>query len=116
MKKIKILGTTYKIIYKTKEQDKRLESVDAYCDYSIKQIICIRRTEKDKSEMDLLELSIIDKRILRHEILHAFIYESGLWCNSFNVQQWAMSEEMTDWFAIQSPKIYEIYKKLNILN
>ena len=114
--KIDVLGTTYNIIYRTKWQDLKLEKIDAYCDYSTKTIVCIKRTEKDKDVMDLADLKFIDKRILRHEIIHAFIYESGLWCNSYGVSCWAENEEMTDWFAIQSPKIFEVYKQLNILD
>lgn len=114
--KVDILGTTYTILYRTKEEDKRLENIDGYCDYSTKTIVCFKRTEKDKEVMDLENLKFIDNRILRHEILHSFIYESGLWCNSYGITSWAENEEMTDWFAIQSPKIFEVYKKLNILD
>lgn len=113
---IDILGTTYKIVYKTKEEDSRFEKVDGYCDYSTKTIVCIKRTEKDKDIMDLGNLKRIDNRILRHEIIHAFMYESGLWCNSYGVSSWAENEEMTDWFAIQSPKIFKVYKQLKILD
>ena len=113
--RVDILGTEYKIFYRTNEQDVRLKEVDGYCDYSTKTIVCVKRTQKDKGIMDLANLKAIDNRILRHEIIHALMYESGLWCNSFNVSSWAENEEMTDWFALQSPKIYAIYKKLNIL-
>lgn len=111
---INILGTKYKIIYATKKQDKRLEQVDAYCDFTTKNIVCIKRTVEDKDIMDFNNLQIIDNRILRHEIIHAFVYESGLWCNSHNCTCWAMNEEMTDWIAIQFPKIMKIYKQLKI--
>lgn len=115
MKKVNILGVEYKILYKTKLQDKKLEKVDGYCDYSTKTIVCVKRLEEEKDIMDLGDLRFIDKRILRHELLHAFMYESGLWCNSFGVNVWAENEEMTDWFAIQSPKIFKVYSKLNLL-
>ena len=112
---VEILGTNYEIQYRTKWQDIKLKKVDGYCDYSTKTIVCIKRTEKDKDVMDLADLKAIDRRILRHEIIHAFMYESGLWCNSYEVSCWAENEEMTDWFAIQSPKIFEVYKNLDIL-
>lgn len=112
---INILGTEYKIEYKTKKQDKRLQDVDGYCDYSTKTIVCVKRTKEDEHPMDLGDLKFIDNRILRHEIIHAFMYESGLWCNSYGVSCWAENEEMTDWFAIQFPKIYKIYEELGIL-
>lgn len=114
--KIDILGTPYEILYKTKAEDNKLEVVNGYCDYSTKTIVCIKREVKDKDAMDLGDLKFVDNRILRHEIIHAFMYESGLWCNSYGVSSWAENEEMTDWFAIQSPKIFEIYKQLKLLD
>ena len=113
--KVYVLGTEYKILYKTREEDIKLDKIDGYCDYSTKTIVCIKRTKEEQDDMDLADLKFIDKRILRHEIIHAFMYESGLWCNSYGVSCWAENEEMTDWFAIQSPKIYKVYKELNIL-
>lgn len=114
--KVNILGTPYKIDFRTNTQDSKLKLCDGYCDYSIKQIVCLKRTDKDKTELDLQNLKTIERRLLRHEIIHAFIYESGLWTDSFNTQSWAMNEEMTDWIALQFPKIYKVYKQLNILD
>ena len=110
---IKILGTEYKILYANEQEDERLKQCDGYCDFTTKNIVCM-----DKKEQDIMEvgdLNVIKKKILRHEIIHAFMYESGLWENSFSVQNWSTNEEMTDWFAMQSPKIFKVYKKLNIL-
>lgn len=116
VQKVDVLGTIYTIEYRTKEEDEKLKQVAGYCDYSIKKIVCNKRTEKDKDDLDLSNLGFVDNRILRHEIIHAFIYESGLWCNSFGISSWADNEEMTDWFAIQFPKIYKVYAKLGILD
>ena len=60
----------------------------------------------------------IQKEILRHELIHAFLYESGLNFSSHTIEDcgWACDEELVDWIAIQFPKIYKIYKKLNILD
>ena len=51
------------------------------------------------------------KKQTRHEIIHAFLYESGL---SFN-SDWAVNEELVDWIAIQFPKIAEVYEKLGCM-
>ena len=112
---IDILGTKYEVLYKTKEQDKKLDGIDGYCDYSTKTIVCVKHIIEDINTMSLGNLDFICNRILRHEIIHAFLYESGLWCNSYGVTCWAENEEMTDWFAMQAPKIYEVYRQLNIL-
>lgn len=110
--KIDVLGTTYTIKYHTTNQDEKLEKCDGYCDYTTKEIVIIKRTEKDI--MDLGNLKFVNDRILRHEIIHAFMYESGVWCSSFGISNWAENEEMTDWFAIQFPKIKKVFKKLGI--
>ena len=55
------------------------------------------------------------KLFLRHEIVHAYLYESGLRENSEKQYAWADNEEMVDWFAIQGPKIFKTYKELGVL-
>ena len=110
--KINVLATTYKVEFKTDKQDKKLQNCDGYCDYSIKKIVVLKND--DNNIMNLQNLKIAENRTIRHEIIHAFMYESGLWANSGGVEKWAINEEMTDWFAIQSPKIFKIYHKLGI--
>ena len=59
-------------------------------------------------------LEAYKNKIARHEVLHAFLYESGLSNNSLSADGWAENEEMVDWFAIQFYKIANVYKKLEI--
>ena len=80
---INVLGTTYKLIFKSEEQTCK-------------------------------NLKDFKNKVIRHEILHAFLYESGLRENSNQTGAWAENEEMVDWFAIQFPKILKVYKKLGI--
>ena len=52
----------------------------------------------------------------RHEVLHAFFYECGLFnCSSAPQEGWAVHEEMIDFFAIQWDKLNKIYKELGLL-
>ena len=53
------------------------------------------------------------KRILRHEIIHAFMFESGLGFN-FEHKPFGQDETMIDWFAIQYPKIKKIFRLMDI--
>ncbi len=112
-KKVNILGIKYSILTLSDKEDEKLKELDGYLDYTTKTIVCKKMETTDL--MDLKDLAFVYKRILRHEIVHAFMYESGIWCNSFDVSNWATNEEMTDWFAIQSPKIYKVFQELNIL-
>ena len=45
------------------------------------------------------------------QIVHAFLYESGLRQNAYGSKCWAKNEEMIDWMAIQIPKIQRAYKE-----
>ena len=56
-------------------------------------------------------------QVLRHEIIHAFLNESGLQWNSGIITNrgWAKNEEMVDFFAIQFPKIQRVFEELKII-
>jgi hypothetical protein len=56
------------------------------------------------SPKDFRDLESVKKRILRHELIHAFLYESGL-----DQCSWADNEEMIDFFAISLPKIFHVF-------
>lgn len=117
--KINILGTEYTIEMRKISEDKVLEEND-YCGYCCddEPLIVIADTCDKEHFGDYTEK---EKRLwrcktLRHEITHAFLNESGLQCSSNPCEQsWARNEEMVDWFAIQSPKIYKVFAELDIL-
>ena len=112
--KIDILGTKYSIKYTTVDKDTKLKSCDGYCDTSTKNIVVLDM-ESIKTEDSLKDLNYYQRKVTRHEIIHAFIYESGLWCNTFSSNTWATNEEMTDWIAIQFSKIYKAFKDADCL-
>ena len=111
--KINVLGTEYKIEYRSFKKDKKLETADGYTDFFFKLIVI--EDDFENRNMLIEKIKKYQEKILRHEIVHAFLYESGLDCNSNKSESWADNEEMVDWIAIQSPKIFKIYKNLNIL-
>ena len=56
------------------------------------------------------------KQTLRHELVHAFYYESGLGSSSFKVDApWAEIEEMVDWVATQGLKLYKAWQEAGAL-
>ena len=112
MDKINILGTEYLLQYLSSKEDKKLENLDGYTDFYLKRIV----VEKDFENrlFDETKIKNYQNKILRHEIIHAFLFESGLDCNSLKVYNWAENEEMLDWFAIQSPKIFDMLNDLDI--
>lgn len=110
-KEINILGTVYKVMIDV-DPDEMPEDADGCMDHSIRTIK-VAKFESDRNS--LKNLKSYRNRVLRHEIIHAFLYESGLWNNSGNIMSWAMSEEITDWIAIQSPKIFDVFKQVGCL-
>lgn len=53
------------------------------------------------------DLEYFERKVLRHEIIHAFLHESGL-------HDLAMDEQIVDWLAIQFPKINQMFEELEI--
>ena len=117
--KVNILGTEYSIETNKVSDDSYLEKnkLAGYCGEESKLIVIADMTEeKYFSDMDEKEQEAYRKRTLRHEIMHAFLNESGLSDSSNQYGgAWAKNEEMVDWFAIQSPKIFGVYQSLDIL-
>ena len=117
--KVNILGTEYKIeIHKVSENDYlREHRLAGHCAEEGKLIVVADMSEKEYfPNMDEQEQEIYRKKTLRHEIMHAFLNESGL-SDSLSVPDcgWAKHEEMIDWFAIQSPKIFQAFKEVGCL-
>lgn len=106
MQKVNILGTEYTIKMDVPQEDMPLDS-DGCIDPSIKTIMIVDFGEPDKNSIK--DLESYKKETLRHEIVHAFLYESGLWSNSGNVKAWGQSEEITDWIALQFPKMLQAF-------
>lgn len=104
-RKINILGTEYDVIIKSLKKDPKLEGLDGYIDYSIKTIVINEAVFKrdDPKLVEKLEEPI--NNILRHELVHGFIHESGLDCN-YN------TEVLVEWIARMLPKMYTASKEV----
>ena len=100
---VNLLGREYSIYTRPRAEDAKLKEYDGYCDYSVGEIVTVQRED---DPMNMRDQDAVDKRILRHEIIHAFAAESGLTDES----AWAMNEEMTDWIAHQFPKMLAAFK------
>ena len=106
MEKVNVLGTEYKII----REEMKDATYDGYCDYTFKTIKLRTDNVNELGDFDYLM-----KKQLRHEIIHAFLYESGLSSNFEHCKQFGHEETIVDWFAIQFPKIEEAIKSVNAL-
>lgn len=105
--KVNVLGTEYTIKESNKVDDMNLENADGYCDTSIKLIVI--NTFKD-APGSIKDLEGYRKEVIRHELIHAFLHESGLHGCS-----WGGNEEIVDWFALQFEKMVECFEKCKAL-
>lgn len=108
--KINVLGTEYDVLIRSSKDDPWLMDRGAYIDRSVKKIVI--STKDEHCEID--DYDYIMKQYCRHEIIHAFMEESGL---SYNMEhkRIGIEETMIDWMAIQFPKIIKIFKEHDLL-
>lgn len=116
---ISILGTEYTITVKKYDDDETFDrrTLAGYCDDMTKQIVVCDMTTYKGWEDEPKETAVLaQKETIRHEIVHAFLSESGLSdCSSAVDGPWAKNEEMVDWFAFQGPKIYKAWTEAGAL-
>ena len=109
---INVLGTDVRILFKKEADDPKLKNMVGYFDSS-KSLIVVKILEPD--DYSLGDLEKYQLEILRHEIIHAFLHESGLDACAGSADSWATNEEMVDWFAIQSPKIFKVFREQKLV-
>jgi hypothetical protein len=109
---VNILGTEYTIVYAKEKNDQKLKRMDAYVDRTTKKIV-IEKFKRDEDSVG--DLDHYRKECLRHEIVHAFLFESGLAASTGNYKAWAENEEMVDWIAKQFPKLHKAFEEAGAL-
>lgn len=109
--KVTVLGAEYTITRSHGPADSRLTDIDGFCDDTAHEIVVDTYEGEDGKPDVKAKLDVQRKKVLRHEIVHAFAFESGLAENS----PWAQNEELVDWIAIQGPKIYKAWKEAGAL-
>lgn len=117
--KVNILGTNYKIKQRKISEDEYMKKMNfsGYCAEIGKYIVIADMSDPEYfPDMDASEQERYRKAVLRHEIIHAFLTESGLSNSSSTTKgAWAKNEEMIDWIALQSPKIFKAFKDAKAL-
>ena len=108
-----ILGTPYTVNICSPDEEKLLQSCDGFCDKTSHKICVTTKAE----ECDLDNFDAYQKKVIRHEVLNAFLFESGMDCNINRYGTGVVSshdEQMIDWFAAQYPKIRRVYEELGV--
>ncbi len=116
MKKyVNVLGTKYEIV--RLPIDEFEGDYGGFCDPDLKRIEVLKLETVDEWKNDTKEkIAKREKLILRHEIVHAFLNESGIRDNAGHLDiSWAKNEEMVDWIAIQGEKIHNAWREAGAL-
>lgn len=104
--KVNILGQEYEIFnVKNARANPKLDDASGYVELWSKKIFLDNFKDDDQT---VEKPELYKKKVLRHEIVHAFLHESG--CAEF-----AMDEKLVDWIAIQAPKMFEAMKSVGAL-
>lgn len=108
---INILGSPWNIYYRSPKDDKTLKDggFDGYCDKTTRTIVVTSENG------NLGDFKIYQKAVLRHEIIHAFMYESGLGSSWQHAEQFGHDETAIDWIAMQFPKLLQAFKEAKAL-
>ena len=101
-KTVNILGTEWLIEFK--DYDPGFEVGQGFCCECEKRIAI----ENVKKSDDPLAATIEGQKINQKR-------ECGIDCSSSSVDNWAINEEMVDWFARLGPKIFNTWKELGVL-
>lgn len=117
--KIDVLGTKYTIRRVNAGQDEYMEKMNfgGYCDGIAKEIVILNlKSTPDWAKESDNRIKMTENVTIRHELVHAFLNESGLQWNTFNQERaWAKNEEMVDWIVLQSPKLFKAFQAAGAL-
>lgn len=109
---INILGTEYKVELIEENKDIKFKDADGYVDPT-SHLIRVSLFEPDSATVSNVAAYL--KKVMRHEIIHAYLFESDLAECSNRVENWSQNEEMVDWIARQLPKMKRTMESLNCL-
>lgn len=104
MSKVNILGTDYEIVNQTPMENPKLIKANGLCEFWAKKIVIDKAIPDAETYENLDEFN---KKVIRHEIIHAFLGESGL-------RRYMEDEDLVDWLAVQFHKIEDTFKELKL--
>ena len=108
--RVDILGTEYDVISSNPDEDSKLKDADGYCDWTVRQIVIDLHNDSDSNTVG--DINMYNDKVLRHEVIHAYLHESGLGeAATFDDEHF---EQLVDWIAIQYPKLAKTFAELQV--
>ena len=111
---VSVLGTNYGIYIDVPErEDKVLEGCSGYCDKTIKRISIM---DLSGDRCNLVDKEEYRKYLIRHELVHAFLFESGIGADTlWDIAGQEHPEHMVEWIAMQFPKLVKVFEQAGAL-
>lgn len=110
---VTILGQPYRVLLCPRENDSYFDkaNVDGYCEQFTHEIVVCSYSK----DWETVDRRAVIEEIIAHEVVHAYMYESGLGAN-WEHKQFGQEETTVDWIAYQVEKIHttlqDVYSKL----
>ena len=105
--KVDILGTEYTIKTLTEAEEPKFKDCNGMCEIWSKEIITCDRSKEDHTDF-FSNYDDLMKKVLRHELMHAFFHESGH-------RRYSEDEELVDCVAVLIPKMVKAMKETKCL-
>lgn len=106
-----ILGEKWTLKAVKESEDSNLKNKDGYADKTTRTIGVLGEPTEGS---DLGDFAQYVKKVKRHEIIHAYLFESGLHEN-FVHPEFGHDETFVDWVAVQFPKMIKTFKEADAL-
>ena len=102
MELVSVLGTYYRIQTRTPDEDVRMADKNGLTDPSTKRILINDFSQvREEDPADALDNQVwFRDQVLRHEIIHAFLTESGC------ADVFWHTEDMVNWLAYMAPALH----------
>ena len=97
---VEILGSTWKVLLRKESEEKRFADCSGFTDWTNRTIYVLDRMDDSNLSAPVAYLM----KVLRHEIVHAFLFESGLG-DDWTHAEYGHEETVVDWIAYQIHKI-----------
>lgn len=110
---VDVLGTPYSIYRNVPiDADPCLEFADGYADKTVKRIVIAGKGP----ECNLANWTEYEKVCVRHELVHAFLTESGVDGNvTWDVDGEEHPEAMVAWISMQFPKLLKAFQAVGAI-
>ena len=109
-KRINVLGTLYRVDMVPESEDPKLEDMDGYMDPSIKRIVVADVKQRPADKESVQNMEWFQKNIVRRELIHAFITESGI------EDAFLHTEDMVRWLAYMFPRLLAAFNEAGALD